>query len=99
MTESRNMFAKDRKSLPNKLQSPKPLLLQHGSPQVRFAPNHIKMEKFGGRFGTDNRRAFSLGVPVPPGPIARKPMALLMGLKMPLHDQRDNGLNYETLAS
>ena len=79
MTETRNIFAKDRKSLPTKLNDPKPILLQQGSPVMRYAPNHIKMEKFGGRFFTDTRRAFSLGVPIPPGPLPRQPVALMLG--------------------
>ena len=38
-----------------------------------------------GRFGTDNRRAFSLGVPVPPGPLPQKPVAIMFGEKAPIH--------------
>ena len=53
---------------------------------MRYAPNKIKMSKFGGRFATDNRRAFSLGVPVPPGPITRKPVALLIGKQMAFYE-------------
>ena len=69
LTQTRHAFSKARNSLPAKFNSPKPILSQQGSPEIRFAPNLIKMKKFGGRFMTDTRRAFSLGVPVPPGPV------------------------------
>ena len=58
----------------------------------------MKIEKFGGRFFTDYRRAFSLGVPVPPGPLPMKPTALMLGKQVPLHDQKDNLYQYLALA-
>ena len=57
------------------------------------------MDKFGGRFFTDNRRAFSLGIPVPPGPIPQKPAALLFGRKAPLHDSKLNVAHFVALAA
>lgn len=99
LAESRNIFAKSRKSLPTKLTSPKPLLSQQGAPQMRYAPNQVKTEKFGGRFFTDKRRAFSLGVPVPPGPVPRKPQALLLGMPITLHNHKDYLPYYMRLAN
>ena len=66
----KNTFARDRKSLPNKLDGQKSPRQMQGSPKIKFAPNCLRLGRYGaGRFGTDNRRAFSLGVPVPPGPL------------------------------
>ena len=57
------------------------------------------MEKFGGRFFTDTRRAFSLGIPVPPGPLPRKPVALMLGRRAPLHDHKDNVAHFLQLVA
>ena len=36
---------------------------------------------------------------MPPGPLPRKPTALLLGKQVPLHDQKDNFYQYMTLAA
>ena len=71
LIEKKNIFSSNRKSLPPNLdKNGIPLFRKSGSPQLRFAPSSIKLEmQASGRLTFSDQRSFSLGVPVPPGPI------------------------------